>query len=103
MAFPECQDLPSLAMKQLSHFGVPCFVVCQFSFPKRALCPRLAVLAASMLVPEASVDEDYPLSGTENKIGIAGQITDMQAVTITHAMHQATHNHFRLGISVPDK
>jgi hypothetical protein len=53
------------------HFRVTRLVSRQFPFPKSKLRSRLPVLATAVLMPEAPVDKDYPLSGSENKIRIA--------------------------------
>jgi len=49
-----------------------------------------AAMAASVIVPETSVDEDNLFQTTKNNIGLSWQILSMEAETIAHPMNHAS-------------
>jgi hypothetical protein len=61
----------------------------------------LPVLPATVLVPEAPVNEDNLVPGAKDKVRIARQVPSVNAVTIAHSMNQAANDHlwFRVGIT----
>lgn len=50
---------------------------------------------AGVLVPETAMHEDNAPTAREYEIGSAWQITSVKAIAVTHAVHEASHEHFR--------
>ena len=59
-------------------------------------------MPATVLMPEAPVDKHYLFSGSKNKVWTAFNIVGMKTVPVTHAMHNSSHDHLRLGVSASD-
>jgi hypothetical protein len=55
-----------------------------------------------MPVPKAAMHENRLAKSGEDKIGAPGQVAPVQTITITHAVNEATHHHFRLGVLGPN-
>lgn len=51
-----------------------------------------------MLVPKATVDEDHSFPGTEDNIGLAGQVRGVQAISVSKLMKDSADNHLRSGM-----
>jgi hypothetical protein len=56
-----------------------------------------------MSMPKASVDEDRDLSTWENDVWAAWQILAVQPKAKSLPVKRATEQHFRLGVSTPDR
>lgn len=61
-----------------------------------------SVAAASMPVPEASVNQHNRFPLWQNDIGTAGKATVMQSITEPGCMQRLANDDFRFGIAAPD-
>jgi hypothetical protein len=89
-------------VQHVPYISVSRLVPCQLWFPKLALRSRLPVLAASVLMPKASMYKDYHLPGAKNKVRIARQVPRVETVAVAHAVNQTANNHLRLRVSIAD-
>ena len=55
-----------------------------------------------MLMPETAVNENSFPAVRKNKIGLPGKVTPVQPVTETHAVGNASDDHFGLHALAPD-
>jgi hypothetical protein len=102
LALPNNHYPPSQLSKSASNFCVSFLILREFWFPKLALCTRLSILVAAVLVPEAPVYKDYLLSGAKSKIRITRQVPRVEAVAVTHAVNESTNDHLWFRVSVAD-
>jgi hypothetical protein len=102
LALPHNHDAPTELVKLPPDPCVSRFVLCEFWFPKRSLRSGLPILSATVLVPEAPMDEDYLLPWAKDKIRIARQVACVQPVTVAHAVDKPPDHHFRLGVGISD-
>lgn len=53
-------------------------------------------------MPEAAMYEYHRSVARKGQVGLAGQITTVKAVAVTHGMNETAHSHFRLAVSALD-
>jgi len=99
LTFPNYEHVPAGGAQLPSHAPVPLDVVGELLSP---ICrPRLRSRcsnAASVSMPEASMDEDrFPRSG-EDKVGCSRQIAAMKSKPIAQSMGDAADDDLRSGI-----
>ncbi len=103
LALPNDHHAPASPTKFPPDFRISRLVLGEFWLPKRAIRSRLPILLAGVLVPKASMHEDYPFPGAKDKIRIAWQVRRMQAVSVAHLVNEPPNDHFRLCVDISDK
>ena len=54
-------------------------------------------------MPEATMNEDDLVSGTEDNVGLSGQVASVQPITIPHTMEKPSHQQFGSGVATLDR
>src|SRR5262249_9641356 len=103
LAFPDDKDFPAEFLELPNILLVPLHVLGEFLSPEvRVVLGHGKRAADSVLMPEASVDQDDLLVADENGAGVPWEPLVVQAVTDPHAMYRTGHAHFRLRVFVLD-
>jgi hypothetical protein len=61
-----------------------------------------SAITTAVDMPKATMNEDYLFVPDQHKVRMAGQITAMQSVTITHSMNKGTHSYFGRSVFGPN-
>lgn len=105
LALPDDQDLPPHGPEPCQIIGIALDIARELASPVAEIGLRRASILAGllgMLVPEAPVHENHLAPGPEYKIGLAGKIMGMKAVSKPHPMYERPHDHFRLHVLIAD-
>lgn len=103
LALPNDQRIPTLLGTAAEVTGIARPVPVELCLPEiAARFWDMGKLAALMLVPEASMDEDGFPTPWECHIGAARRRLPLQAEAIAEAMQRAAHDHLGLGVGPPD-
>jgi hypothetical protein len=103
LALPYNEDFPA-GFSQFFEIAIvsfdvsPAFVLPEFCVRGR---PDLSITAV-MYMPETAVNKDYLFVSYKYNIRVAGEITAMKSVTITHSMNKGTNDYLRQGILGPN-
>lgn len=95
LALPDHQHGPTRATKQTEHLSISLLVAIELCHPivppgRRDTAPRAAVQ-----VPEAAADVDDLAVPRQDQIGGAGQIARVKTVSVSKAVDEPSHGHFR--------
>jgi hypothetical protein len=99
LTFPYNKDAPTGFAEFFEVSFVAEDVAEAFSLPEFSPCRGYnPAILTSVHMPETAVNKDYFFVFDQNDIRMAGQITAVKSVTITHTMNEGTHSYFRRGI-----
>lgn len=99
LAFPHNKNLPASFTEFQANFIVTLSVAVEFRFPKAFSRGRAdPAIFAVMSVPKTAVNEDDFFVADKDDIGMAGKVTSMQGITITHTMNDGTNGYFWRGV-----
>lgn len=103
LAFPNDKDIPPQGAELLSIACVPLHVAGELRYPVPMIAARkFAAVAASMTMPEASVNEDHLAKARKDEVRRAGQIARVQAVPVSARVDEPANGHLRARVEFPD-
>lgn len=99
LALPDYHCVPAEFGEVEQAPAIPDDVLAELIFPIRcAGLWRGRAAATIVAVPEASMDEDYFAARAEHQVWPTRQFLRVEAVPVTHSVHESPHSHFRLRI-----
>ena len=94
-AFPENECCPSVSLEQIHVVDVPLDIPVEFPVPEFAVGTGSSTPWTIVLVPEATVNENYLLVFRKYKIWCSRKIPTVQSKSESEAMHDFTDSNFR--------
>ena len=102
LTLPENENIPSRGHKLLLVLPIAFDVSSEFFLPEFSARLRHIRVAAVVAMPKAPVDKYHSSSRRKCDIGTAGQVLDVQSVSIAKAMQQAPDRKFGTGVGPAD-
>ncbi len=103
LAFPDSQHRISHSPKPAAGSLIAPPIALQLRQPLLPPRRRHAATPAAVHVPEAAGDEDHLLQPREHQVRRAGQVANVQAITVTHRVDEPPNGEFRRRVRRSDQ
>lgn len=103
LAFPDNQNLPACGFQGIFVPGIAFHITPDFVFPESCIGTGLDLsISTVVLVPEATMNENYSSSRGKHKVGFAGQVFQVQPVSEPGLVEKPPDDHFRPCVTPAD-